>query len=74
MGVGVTGRIPEGNLERWFQIRENDAWVIKGMLDAGADTAMIAAVFAVDQAQIDAIKQGAAWPKVQYPGTLPYPD
>jgi len=60
--------------ERFFQIKENDAWVIKGMLANGGDPGMIARVFHADQAEIEAIAAGTAWLEVQYPGRVPYPD
>lgn len=56
----------------WFTIRENDAWVIKGMLANGADTAMIASVFDVDESEIIAIRDGDAFAETQYPGLLPH--
>ena len=58
--------------DRWFRVKENDAWVIKGMLAAGGTTAMIAEVFAVDEQDIIDIQQGNAWQEPAYPGELPF--
>ena len=41
--------------DRWFQLKENDAWVIKGMLANGGAPAMIARVFHAQQSEVDAI-------------------
>jgi hypothetical protein len=62
------------NFDRWFQLKENDAWVIKGMLANGGDSAMIARVFHAQQSEVDAIASGESFAEVQYPGSVPYPD
>jgi len=62
------------NPDRWFQLKENDAWVIKGMLANGGDPAMIARVFHAQRSEVDAIAAGESFVEVQYPGSVPYPD